>query len=201
MRCLGFRAIDLDAEPGRSGTAIRPPLILSGSFVNAWPSCQIQCVSIAATWPGAVAPTSVNIASEKSKWLLEYEPEVRPLPRQVCARRTEPCMVQKCGSASGMSTVPSRTHAKAGTSRSRSCGAAELGHDLAAGKADLGAAGIFCMGEDAMHVLSEPDRLTQRPGAVWVECHPSVREALGTRRAVDSWPQRGLGLRVEEVAR
>src|ERR1700753_1158059 len=82
-------------RPGRSGTAILPPLICSGSLVNAWPSCQIQWVSMAVTLPGAAAPTWVNIASEMSKWLLECEPQVRPLSRQVCATRTEPCMVQK----------------------------------------------------------------------------------------------------------
>jgi hypothetical protein len=37
----------------------------------------------------------VNIASEMSKWLLECEPQVSRLSRQVCATRTEPCMVQK----------------------------------------------------------------------------------------------------------
>jgi hypothetical protein len=62
-------------------------------------------VSIAVTLPGAAAPTWVNMASDTSKWLLECEPQVRPQSRQVCATRTLPAMVQKCGSASGMSTL------------------------------------------------------------------------------------------------
>ena len=53
---------------------------------------------------GAAAATWVNIASEISKWLLECEPQVRPNSWHICATRTEPCMVQKCGSASGIST-------------------------------------------------------------------------------------------------
>ena len=61
-------------------------------------------MSIAVTRPGAAAPTCVNIASDTSKWLFECEPQVRPQSRQVCATRTEPAIVQKCGSASGMST-------------------------------------------------------------------------------------------------
>ncbi|MNJ81892.1 hypothetical protein D3C77_809400 [compost metagenome] len=54
--------------------------------------------------PGAAAATWVNIASEISKWLLECEPQVSPQSLHICATRTEPCKVQKCGSASGMST-------------------------------------------------------------------------------------------------
>ncbi len=60
-------------------------------------------------------------------------------------------------------------------------GAAELGHDLAAGEAGLGAAGVLGIGEHAVHVLAEPDRLVQRPGAVRVERDARVREALCDR--------------------
>ena len=44
------------------------------------------------------------MASETSKWLLLCEPQVRPKAWHSWATRTEPAMVQKCGSASGMST-------------------------------------------------------------------------------------------------
>ena len=44
------------------------------------------------------------MASDTSKWLLECEPQVRPQVWQAWATRTEPCIVQKCGSAKGMST-------------------------------------------------------------------------------------------------
>src|SRR6185295_7911547 len=91
-------------SPGAAGTSTSPPTICSGSFVSRWPSCQIQCVSIAVTLPGAAAPTCVNIARDTSKGLFECEPQGRPQSRQVCATRTEPAIVQKCGSASGMST-------------------------------------------------------------------------------------------------
>ncbi len=57
------------------------------------------------THVAAAAPACVNMASDTSKWLLECEPQVRPQSLQVCATRTEPAMVQKCGSASGMSTA------------------------------------------------------------------------------------------------
>src|SRR3546814_18378935 len=60
---------------------------------------------MAVTRPGAAAPTCVNMASETSKWLLECDPQVRPKAWQVWATRTEPAMVQKCGSAKGMSTA------------------------------------------------------------------------------------------------
>ncbi len=59
---------------------------------------------MAVTRPGAAAATWVNIAREMSKWLFECEPQVRPKSAHICATRTEPAMVQKCGSASGMST-------------------------------------------------------------------------------------------------
>ena len=54
-------------------------------MVSRCPSCQIQCVSIAVTLPGAAAATCVNIANEMSKWLFEWEPQVRPCSRQVWA--------------------------------------------------------------------------------------------------------------------
>jgi hypothetical protein len=55
--------------------------------------------------PGAAAPTWVNMASEMSKWLLECEPQVSPNSWHSRATPTEPSIVQKCGSASGMSTL------------------------------------------------------------------------------------------------
>ncbi len=96
-------------SPGAVGTAISPPAMRNGSHVRRWPSCQIQCVSMAVMLPGAAAATCVNMASEMSKWLLECEPQVRPHSAHICATRTEPCRVQKCGSASGMSTACSWT--------------------------------------------------------------------------------------------
>ena len=69
------------------------------------PSCQIQCVSRAVISPGAAAPTWVNMASETSKWLFECEPEVSPKSLHSWATRTDPAIVQKWGSASGMSTA------------------------------------------------------------------------------------------------
>ena len=68
------------------------------------PSCQIQWVSRALYSPGAAAPQWVTMASEMSKWLLEWQPQVSPIALHSWATRTEPCMVQKCGSASGMET-------------------------------------------------------------------------------------------------
>ena len=97
-------------SPGASGTAILPLRICSGCLVRRWsPSCQIQWVSSAVGLPGAAAPTWVNIASEISKWLLEWQPQVSPHSSQSCATRTAPLSVQKCGSASGMSTALSIT--------------------------------------------------------------------------------------------
>src|SRR5947207_1597637 len=64
-------------RPGVWGTVTRPPLICSGSRVRRCPSCQIQCVSIAVTRPGAAAAACVNIASDTSKWLFECEPQVK----------------------------------------------------------------------------------------------------------------------------
>lgn len=97
-------------RPGASGTAIFPFLISSGFLVRRQsPSCQIQWVSIAVGLPGAAAPTWVNIAREISKWLLEWQPQVSPQSSQSCATRTAPESVQKCGSASGISTALSIT--------------------------------------------------------------------------------------------
>ena len=91
-------------SPGLSGSCRLPDEMRSGSRVSRCPSCQIQWVSMAVTRPGAAAATWVNMASETSKWLLECEPQVRSNIWHSWATRTEPCMVQKCGSASGMST-------------------------------------------------------------------------------------------------
>ena len=172
--------------PAASAPSTRPPSICSGSFVRRCPSCQIQWVSIAVTRPGAAAPTWVNIASETSKWLFECEPQVRPQSRQVCATRTEPAIVQKCGSASGMSTDCSDSAcvelAPVGgdhVGRGRQAGgAAELGHHLAAGEAVLGAARVLGIGDDAAHVAHQPDRVLQQPAAVRVERDARLGEAL-----------------------
>ncbi len=51
----------------------------------------------------------VNIAREISKWLLEWQPQVSPQSSHSCATRTAPESVQKCGSASGISTALSIT--------------------------------------------------------------------------------------------
>lgn len=48
------------------------------------------------------------MARDTSKWLLEWEPQVRPHASQ-SATRTELAIVQKCGSAGRMSTAPVRT--------------------------------------------------------------------------------------------
>ena len=56
--------------------------------------------------PGAEAPQWAIIARLMSKWLLEWQPQVRPMSWQSWATRTEPSIVQKCGSARGMLTEP-----------------------------------------------------------------------------------------------
>src|SRR5579883_639512 len=60
-------------------------------------------------------------------------------------------------------------------------GAPELRHDLAAGEAGLGAAGVLRIGEDAVHILAEADSLVERPGAVRVQRHTRIGKALGDR--------------------
>ncbi|MNV68232.1 hypothetical protein D3C71_1610670 [compost metagenome] len=59
--------------------------------------------------PGTAAAAWVNMAREMSKWLFECEPQVRPNSSHSWPRRTAPCMVQKCGSARGMSTASRRS--------------------------------------------------------------------------------------------
>ncbi len=58
-------------------------------------------------------------------------------------------------------------------------GAAEFGHDLAAGEALLGAAGVFGVGEDVLFVGAEGDGFGEGPGAVGVEGDAGLGEALG----------------------
>ena len=58
-------------------------------------------------------------------------------------------------------------------------GAAELRHDLAAGKAGFGAARVLGIGEDAVHVPAQADGFLQRPGAVGVERHARLGKASG----------------------
>ena len=110
--------------------------------------------------PGAAAATWVNIASDTSKWLLECEPHVSPQASQSCATRTEPAIVQKCGSASGMSTAPARM-AWPSSRQSvaimlvavrQSGGPLELGHHLAAGEAALGSDRVLGVGQHVRRV-------------------------------------------------
>ncbi len=125
---------------------------------------------MAVTRPGAAAPTCVNIASEMSKWLFECEPQVRPNISHIWATRTEPCMVQKCGSASGMSTDCSwiawaiwrQSVAIMLVAVAQARGAAEFGHHFAARVAVLGAARVFGIGQDVVLVAAEADGFGQR---------------------------------------
>ena len=152
-----------------------------------WPSCQIQWVSMAVMSPGAAAATWVNIASDTSKWLLECDPHVRPQASQSCATRTEPAIVQKCGSASGMSTAPARIawpisrqsvrdHVGRG---GQAGGALELGHHLAAGEPALGADRVLGVGEHVGEFAAGLDRVGEQPAAVGVEGDSRVGEAVG----------------------
>ena len=111
LMCLLYLfPVQFHAQTGRIRNGNFSVLISSGFLVRRQsPSCQIQWVSIAVGLPGAAAPTWVNIAREISKWLLEWQPQVSPQSSQSCATRTAPESVQKCGSASGISTALSIT--------------------------------------------------------------------------------------------
>ena len=56
---------------------------------------------------------------------------------------------------------------------------AELGHDFSAGVAGFRSTRIFGIGEHAMFVPAQRDRLVQGPGAIRVERNPGVGEFLG----------------------
>ena len=56
-------------------------------------------------------------------------------------------------------------------------GTAELGHHFTTGVAVLGAARVFGIGQHTMQVAAQGDGLIQRPAAVGVERHTSIREA------------------------
>ena len=64
--------------------------------------------SVVVMCSGAAAATWVNMARETSKWLFECDPQVSPRASHTWAKRTEPFIVQKCGSARGMSTAHDR---------------------------------------------------------------------------------------------
>jgi hypothetical protein len=160
----------------------------SGSLVRRWPSCQIQWVSIAVTLPGAAAPTWVNMASDTSKWLLECEPQVRPQSRQVCATRTCPPWSRSAGrpaecpppAAPGVGHLApvGGDHVGGG---GQAGGAAKFGHDLAAGEAVFGAAGVFGIGQDAAQVAQQAHRVLQQPAAVGIQRDAGLRKALVQR--------------------
>ena len=93
-------------RPGFLGRSMQPSTICSGSFVRrSRPSCQIQWVSMPFILPGIAAAHCTTIAREMSKWLLLWQPHMRPKSLHSWPTRTEPFIVQKCGSASGISTL------------------------------------------------------------------------------------------------
>jgi hypothetical protein len=51
VRLVDLGHVELDAEAGTLGHLDEAARICSGSVVSRWPSCQIQCVSIAVTRP------------------------------------------------------------------------------------------------------------------------------------------------------
>ena len=94
-------------------------------------------------------------------------------------------MVQKCGSASGMSTDSRRSEwpicrqsvATMLVAVGNAGGALELGHDLAAGVAVFRAAGVLGVGQQVTLAFAQGDGLVQRPGAVGVEGDAGIGEA------------------------
>ncbi len=96
-------------------------------------------------------------------------------------------MVQKCGSASGMSTallrmawdISRQSVAIMLVAVSQPGGAAELRHHLAAGEPAFGAAGVLGVGHDALHPLAQADGFVQEPAAVGIQGDPRFREAPG----------------------
>ena len=67
VRLLDLPKVNLDPESWPLRQLDHAAADRKRSFVNRWPSWQIQCVSIAVTRPGAAAATCVNIASEMLK--------------------------------------------------------------------------------------------------------------------------------------
>src|SRR3954447_12826830 len=82
--------------------------------------------------------------------------------------------------AQRMGQLPPIGRDHVGRGRQARC-TAELGHDLTAGEAGFGAAGVLGIGEDAVHVLAEADGLVERPSAVRVQGHARIRKAPGDR--------------------
>ena len=75
---------------------MQPSTICSGALVRrSSPSCQIQWVSMPLSLPGTAAAHWVIMAREISKWLLEWQPHIRPKSLHIWPTRTEPAMVQK----------------------------------------------------------------------------------------------------------
>ena len=147
-------------RPGRWGTVNFPAMILSGSFVRRWPSCHIQWVSIAVTAAGSGggdvgehgerdvevvvgvgAPGEAPFAAElgHADGAL-HGPEVRVGEGNVDG--------VELGGEAELAPVGG-DHVCCG---GQAGGAAEFGHDFAAGEALLGSAGVFGVGEDVLFV-------------------------------------------------
>ncbi len=110
LMCLLYLfPVQFHAQTGRIRNGNFSVLISSGFWVRRQsPSCQIQWVSIAVGLPGAAAPTWVNIARD-IEMVVGMAAPGQPQSSQSCATRTAPESVQKCGSASGISTALSIT--------------------------------------------------------------------------------------------
>ena len=186
-------------SPGALGACTNPPSICSGFLVRRCPSCQIQCVSIAVTRPGAAAPTCVNIASDTSKSVVRvrapgqarvaaglgdahgagHGPEVRVRQRDV--HRLQRQRVRELPPV-GRDHVGRRRQSRR---------TAELRHHLAPREAVFGAAGVFGVGDDAVHVAHQADRVREQPAAVGVERDAAFgKRSCSALTASTSWSAR-----------
>ena len=164
-------------------------MILSGSLVRRWPSCQIQWVSMAVTSAGRGG----GDVGEHGEGDVEVVVGVRaPREAPLAAELGDadgalhgPEVRVGEGDVDGVQLGGVRELAPVGGDHvgcgGQAGGAAELGHDLAAGEAVLGAAGIFGVGEDVLFVRAEADGFVERPGSVGVEGDAGFGEALGER--------------------
>ena len=121
-------------SPGFCGTWTWPPMILSGSRVKCWPSCQIQCVSMAVS-PRRGGGHVGEHGERDIKWLLEWLPQVSPSRGRSGPRARLPARVQKCGSARGCPRLQGQRVVELAPvggdhvgGRGQASGAAELGH-------------------------------------------------------------------------
>ena len=109
-------------RPGFSGSAMRPPAIRSGRCVSRWPSCQIQCVSMAVIGAGRRGRDVREHRQRHVEVIVRVRaPGQAPVAAQSAPRAPIPASSRSADRRAGCRPTAAGSRGPARASRSRSC--------------------------------------------------------------------------------